>query len=73
MTRSVGHCVHVSREGESLGGFDHVWTLMTRSVGHCVHVSRYESPKERERSLDQRASRLLMNKTSSQLFDASRS
>ena len=43
------------REGESLGGFDHVRTLMTRSVSI---VSTYESPKERERSPDQRASRL---------------
>ena len=43
------------REGESLGGFDHVRTLMTRSVSI---VSMYESPKERERSPDQRASRL---------------
>ena len=41
--------------GESLGGFDHVRTLMTRSVST---VSTYESPKERERSPDQRASRL---------------
>ena len=43
------------REGESLEGFDHVRTLMTRSVSI---VSTYESPKERERSPDQRASRL---------------
>ena len=35
------------REGESLGGFDHVRTLMTRSVSI---VSTYGSPKERERS-----------------------
>ena len=43
------------REGESLGGFDHVRTLMTRSVSI---VSTYESPKERERSPDQHAGRL---------------
>ena len=48
------YCVE-RREGKSLGGFDHVRTLMTRSVSI---VSTYESPKERERSLDQRASRL---------------
>ena len=33
-------------------------TLMTRSVSTVSTVSTYESPKERERSPDQRASRL---------------
>ena len=49
------HCAE-RREGEGLGGFDHMRTLMTRSVSMCM--SMYESPKERDRSLDQRAGRL---------------
>ena len=39
-----------AREGESLGGFDHVRTLMTHSTST---VSTYVSPKERERRPDQ--------------------